>query len=291
MKGFAMTTTTIEATKHKAQTQAQWDKSAKGWDSHRAEIRQWLRPATDAMLEMANIRPGNAVLDIAAGAGDQTIDVLERIGPTGNVVATDISENILKFAAENASTAGHANMRVQQADAEDLQLPDSTFDAAICRLGLMFLPNPQAGVSEALRVLKPGGAFCNMVFAGPELNPCVRILMSTALRHAGLPPRDPFQPGGLLSLGKQGVVDELFKMAGFGNVATTRMNAPFRLPKTQDYLEFVKDSAGPILQILGSLPDGAKADAWEDIEAQLDEFQTPDGWVGPNALLLTVGQR
>lgn len=101
-------------------------------------------------------------------------------GPAGSIVATDISEGILEFAARNAAAAGYANICVHRAGAEDLQLEQSTFDAAVCRLGLMFLPNPHAGISEVLRVLKPGGSFCSMVFAGPETNPCVRILIAAS---------------------------------------------------------------------------------------------------------------
>jgi len=130
-----------------------------------------------------------------------------------------------------------------------------------------------------------------MVFAGPDVNPCLRILMSTAMRHAGLAPRDPFQPGGLVSLGKPGLMDDLMHQAGFRSVATTRMEVAFRLPTTVDYLSFVKDSAGPILQILAPLEDAARAAAWKDIATQLDVYQTANGWIGPNTLLLTAGQK
>jgi SAM-dependent methyltransferase len=286
-----MTTIALDSEQHKIETRTQWDKAAGGWNSHSSEIRQWLQPATHAMIEMAAVRPGHQVLDVAAGAGDQTLDVAARVGPRGNVVATDISDAILAYAKRNAAASGYDNVQVHQADAEDLQLAQSTFDAAICRLGLMFLPNPLAGISEVYRVLKPGASFCSMVFAGPGDNPCIRILMSTALRHAGLPPRDPYQPGGLLSLGKPGAMDDHFKHAGFRNVATTQMDAPFRLNGVQEYLRFVQDSAGPILQILAPLTDAARKDAWEDMRQQLGVFQSRACWEGPNSLLLTVGQR
>jgi SAM-dependent methyltransferase len=269
----------------------QWDAAAAGWNRHSPAIRDWLCKPTDAMLEMAGICSGQTVLDVAAGAGDQTLDIAARVGAEGAVVATDISARILSYALANAVRAGHNNVQIHEADAEDLDLGEAMFDAAVCRLGLMFLPDPLAGISQVHRVLKPGGRFCSIVFAGPDVNPCLRILMSTALRHAGLPPRDPFQPGGLLGLGKPGMIEDLFGRAGFHSVATTRIEAPFRLPTTEHYLAFIRESAGPILQILASLDDAACTAAWADIAAQLEVYQTKTGWIGPNALLLTTGQR
>lgn len=283
--------TMVEATAFKDRTRVQWDEAAAGWDRHGPKIRDWLRVPTDAMLNMAGISRGQTVLDVAAGAGCQTLNIADRVGAEGAVVATDISEGILTYALGNAVRAGHGNVRIHPADAEDLGLEDALFDVAVCRLGLMFLPHPLAGLRQIHRVLKPDGRFCGMVFAGPDMNPCLRILMSTAMRHAGLAPRDPFQPGGLVSLGKPGLMDDLMQQAGFRSVATTRMEVAFRLPTTADYLSFVKDSAGPILQILAPLEGAARAAVWKDIETQLDVYQTANGWVGPNTLLLTVGQK
>jgi hypothetical protein len=115
--------------------------------------------------------------------------------------------------------------------------------------------------------------------------------MSTALRHAGQPPRDPFLPGGLTSLGRPGHLHDLFTEAGFRAVTTTTMDAPFRLPRTANYLAFLRDAAGPILQILAPLSAAAREAAWGDIAAQLDAFQTDAGWTGLNTLLLTAGNR
>ena len=171
------------------------------------------------------------------------------------------------------------------------EVGEASFDAAVCRLGLMFLPDPLQGLREMHRALKAGGGVCTMVFSRPEANPCVTILMSTALKHAGLPPRDPYQPGGLLSLGKPGLIDDLFRRAGFRDVATTKIDAPFRLPSTQAYLDFVRTSASPVQQILGRLDAAAAGAAWTEIEERLDAFKTASGWEGPNELLLTAARR
>src|SRR5574341_757638 len=88
-------------------------------------------------------------------------------------------------------------------------------DVAVCRLGLMLFRGPLQGLRQMYRALKSGSGVCTMVFSTPDANPCIAILMSTALQHAGLPSRDPYQPGGLLSLGKPGLIDELFKTPGF----------------------------------------------------------------------------
>ena len=131
------------------------------------------------------------------------------------------------------------------ADGEDLGVAESSFDAVVCRLGLMFFPDPLQGLREMHRALRPGGGVCTMVFSRPDSNPCLRILMATALEHAGLPARDPFQPGGLLSLGRPGLIDELFRSAGFHDVATTALDAPFRVPTVDDYLNFVRTFGQP----------------------------------------------
>lgn len=275
----------------KAAAREQWDRSAPGWNAHTAEIRAWLRPATDAMIDMAGVGPGDAVLDVAAGAGDQSLDIAQRVGPTGRVLATDLSPAILALARDNARLAGHGNVQTLVADGEALPVPPASFDAVVCRLGLMFFPDPQQGLRAMHRALRTGGGICTVVFSRPERNPCIGLLKATALRHAGLPPRNPNQPGGLLSLGQPGLCDQLFQSAGFRQVATTALDAPFRLPTARHYLDFVRASASPIQQILGRLEPEAAEAAWADMEERLGQFNTPGGWVGPNELLLTAAQR
>ena len=286
-----LATTPADAEAFKFATRRQWDQAASGWNAHTAQIREWLQPATEAMLEMAGVRRGARVLDIAAGAGDQTLDIAQRVGPDGYVLATDLSASILEFAKGNARRAGYGNVGTLVADGESLQIDEGGFDATVCRLGLMLFPDPCQGLREMYRALKPGGGVCTIVFSRPETNPCVTILLSTALKHAGLPPRDPYQPGGLLSLGKPGLIDEMFRGAGFKDVATTRMDAPFRLPSAQDYLRFIRTSASPLQQILSKLGAEAADAAWEDMEERLKIFETTEGWTGPNELLLTAARR
>lgn len=275
----------------KATARDAWDRCAQGWNDHAPAIRRWLAAATEAMLEMAGIRPGDHVLDVAAGAGDQTLDIARRVGAQGRVLATDLSPEILRHAKRNAEAEGLTQVDTLVGDGEQLPVPSGGFDAVVCRLGLMLFPDPLQGLREMHRALRAGGGVCTLVFSAPQANPCIAILLRTALRHAGLPPPDPWQPGGLLSLGQPGRLDELFRSAGFRDVATTAVDAPFRLPSVKDYLRFVRASASPIQRILGRLDPAAEQAAWDDIEAQLAGFTTADGWVGPNELRLTAARK
>jgi ubiquinone/menaquinone biosynthesis C-methylase UbiE len=269
----------------------QWNRMAQGWSDSAAVIRPWLREATQAMLAMAGVKPGAHVLDVAAGAGDQTIDIAEHVGPNGYVLATDLSPEILRYAERNVTDAGHRNVETRVSDGERLAVEDGRFDAVVCRLGLMLFRDPLQGLREMRRALKDGGGICTVVFSTPQSNPCVTTVMATAIKHAGLPPPDPYQPGGLLSLGKPGLIDELFKEAGFREVATTKIAAPFRLPSAKVYLDFVKSSAGPIVAIMQRLEPAKREGAWMEMEERLRQFETASGWVGPNELLLTAARR
>lgn len=282
---------TIDPEVFKAAMRHQWNQCAAGWDAHTPQIRDWLANATEAMFEMAGIGPGSRVLDVAAGAGDQTLGIARRVGKGGLVVATDLSPVILALARDHAAAAGLPHVETRVADGENLPVETASFDAVVCRLGLMFFPDPLRGLREMHRALRPGGGICTMVFSRPESNPCIGVLLTTALKHAGQPPRDPYQPGGLLSLGKPGLADQLFRTAGFRDVASTTIPAPFRLPSARHYLDFVRDSASPIQQILGGLAPAAAQAAWSEMEERLQAFGTPAGWEGPNELLLTAARR
>jgi SAM-dependent methyltransferase len=274
-----------------ASMRAQWDAAAAGWNAHTADISAWLRQPTDAMCRMAGVKAGSRVLDVAAGAGDQTLAIAQLVGAKGHVLATDLSPAAVALARDNAGRAGLSQVETRVADGENLGVPAATFDAVVCRLGLMLFTDPLRGLREMHRALRPGGGVCTMVFSRPETNPCITVLMATALKHAGLPARDPFLPGGLLSLGRPGRIDALLQAAGFQDVATTALDAVFHLPSVDHYLAFVRRSASPILQILGRLDAAAAEHAWSEMRERLMVFTTADGWAGPNELLLTAGRR
>ena len=268
-----------------------WDAAASGWDANTALIRAWLSQPTQEMLDAAQLGPGMRVLDVAAGAGDQTLDIADRVTSAGEVLATDISPRMVALANERLRTAGRHWARAEVADAEAVLPNRGGFDAALCRLGLMLCASPLQALVAMRHALKPGGRVAALVFSKPEANPCITILMGTARRHAGLPSGGLPPPASLLSLGRPGLLAELAHEAGFDGVEVQPVAAPFRLPAAANYLEFVRSAGSPILDILRPLPEAVQHRAWQDIEVQLEQFSTTDGWVGPNELLLFSASR
>jgi SAM-dependent methyltransferase len=263
-----------------------WDQAAAGWDRHREMLGEWLAAATAQMLDAAGIVPGARVLDVAAGAGDQTLQIAHRVHPGGQVLATDISARSLELAARALHRAGCTHVRTQVADAQALGLAGADFDAAVSRLGLMFCRAPLDALQGIRSALRPGGRVSALVFAGPAGNPCIATMVATAWRHAGGAPPSPFEPGSLLSLGQPGLLAALLEQAGFSQVDVRAVSAPMRLPSCHHYIDFVRTAGLPIMAILAPLPAAAQRAAWADIERQLDRFAGIDGWTGPNELLL-----
>jgi ubiquinone/menaquinone biosynthesis C-methylase UbiE len=269
-----------------------WDAAAAGWNNHAAMIHAWLQSATQVMLDEADIRPGARVLDIAAGAGDQTLAIARRIGPDGWVLATDISPDILALAKKNALLAGLDQISFLVADAQSLGLASERFHAAVCRLGLMFCSSPSRALSEIHAALRHQGRLSALVFSEPARNPCLAIALTTASKHRRLSidsdfySPQPFEPGSLMSLGKPGLLKSLLQDAGFVDIKIQSLSAPFHWPNVEQYIKFLRTAASPVIEILAPLTPSQRHNAWCDMKEQLTVFGSLSGWEGPNEFLL-----
>jgi len=265
---------------------ATWDAAAQGWHDSGPQVRAWLHDATAALLDAAGIEAGMQVLDVAAGAGDQTLDIARRVGARGRVLATDVSPRLVTLGAAALRGAGLHNVEWRVVDAQTLGLAGAGFDAAVCRLGLMFCPQPALALRALHDALRPGARAAVLVFGIPEGNPCITALARIAQRHAGAPPGDPFAPGTLLSLGRPGLLAQGLADSGFSDVRIDTIEAPFLMPSVHHYIDFLRSAAAPVIAQWQALPSGVRAAAWEALTLELSVFNGPQGWQGPNRLLL-----
>jgi demethylmenaquinone methyltransferase/2-methoxy-6-polyprenyl-1,4-benzoquinol methylase len=127
-------------------------------------------------INASNIKPGSKVLDVAAGTGDLTILISKRVGPQGSVILSDVNEQMLQAARARLARADIPdNVQFLQADAEDLQFEDNTFDAATIGYGIRNFTNKMRALREILRVLRPGGQLTIIEFSKPTSRP-VQVL-------------------------------------------------------------------------------------------------------------------
>jgi ubiquinone/menaquinone biosynthesis C-methylase UbiE len=285
-----LSTTVFDPEKFKESIRKQWQNAAKAWNDWGVFLRQWLEPATEQMLDMAGVVEGSRVLDVAAGAGDQTMLIAEAVGPKGHVLATDISSNILEFARENAQRAGLKNVETRVLDGEDLKLPDDSFDAVVSRLGIMVFPHQEKAVAGFHRVLKKGGRLGLIVFSVPENNLFFSGPLAIIRRRAGLPTPLPGQPG-IFSLGSPGVIDNLLTKSGFRDVQVKRQLAPLRMSSADECVRFMKESFGNLHQMMSRLSEVEKAAAWEEIRSELGQFETAGRFTGPCELVIASGAK
>ena len=285
-----MTSTNFDPVGYKHSTRDQWQAAAAAWRRWQPVIDSWLREGTDLMLDLAEVRGGARVLDVAAGAGGQSFAAAQRVGPKGEVLATDIAENLVRYLEQDAAAAGLTQVRAAVMDGEDLRVPAGRFDAVICRLGLIYLPDRKAALSGMRAALRPGGRLGAIVYSTPEANRFFSVPVSIIRRAAQLPPPLPGQPGPF-SLGTPDVLRHELEAAGFVGVDIRALPAPLRLASAAECVRFERESFGALHQMLAGLSADAQAAVWREITDALTEFEGPNGFVAPCELLVVAAAK
>ncbi len=254
-----------------------WESAAPGWAEWENVLADGLRDATDTMLDMAGVGSGMRVLDLACGAGSQSIQAAARVGSDGSVVASDISATMLSHVRENAKRRGIENIETLESAAEDLPAASDKFDAAICRLGLMLFPDP-VGASTAVRnALISGAKFAPLVFTTPLNNPFMSRPMQILLHHAGKEPPSPGQPG-IFALGAPGLLESKLIDSGYSNIVTKVVRAPLKLDSASEALEMMRTAFGAYRAVVADLSEGTRNAAWTDVGEFLKQFENDAGW-------------
>jgi ubiquinone/menaquinone biosynthesis C-methylase UbiE len=248
--------------------------------ARRAEIQG---PATELMLDLAEVRTGSRVLDVAAGTGDQTVMAAQHVGPTGYVLATDISASMLKLAADASQEAGFTNVETRVMNAESIDLEADSFDAAICQLGLFLFSNPTKVLHAMRGVVRPGGKVAALVFSTAEKNPYQGITLGVAHRFGSAP-----LP--LFSLGETDVLENTFRESGLRDVTVRALRFRRHFSSTEEMIRRLKETAflrGPIEK----LGEGKREQAWAEIERELSQLEAPSGIEVPGEFLIGAGTK
>ena len=283
-------TTTFDPQRYKTTTRAQWEDAAEAWHRWGPTIEDWLGAATSRMLDAAGITTGSKVLDVAAGAGGQSLAAARRAGPDGSVLATDISPAILAYAEKTATDAGLTTVSTQELDGEHLAVPPGAFDAVISRVGLIYFPDQQAALTGMRDALRAGGRISAVVYSTADRNAFFSVPVGIIRRRAQLPPPAPGQPGPF-SLGAPGVAERALADAGFHDITVEAVPSPLRMTDAAECVRFERESFGALHQMLSGLSEPERAAAWAEIGEALAEFDGPDGFTGPCEMLVVSATR
>jgi SAM-dependent methyltransferase len=275
---------------YKRTTFQQWQDAAEAWHRWGPTLRSWLGQATERMLDLARVAEGNRVLDVAAGAGDQSFAAAWRVGPRGHVLATDLSPAILEFAASDARARGVSNLTTEVMDGEELALERESFDVVMSCVGLIYFPDQKKALKHMHRVLVPGGRVAALVWGPGESNAFFSTPVSIMRRRAKLGPPLPGQPGPF-SLSSRETISRLYETAGFVDVTFELVPAPLRLRTAADCLAFERESFGALHQMLSGLDEAEKAAAWQEVATELGRFEGPDGFEAPCTMAIAVGTK
>jgi len=282
---------TLQLDEIKQRQRAQWDAAAPGWKKWERQFIHNLQPLTDLLVRNAGIKPGYSVLDLACGTGEPALTIAKIVGPSGKVVGVDLAPGMLAVARERMVSQGLKNVSFQVNEHDDMPaLQDNSFDSAVCRLGLMFMPDPVRMLKAMRRVLKPGGKASVVVWGPPEKAPFFTVPMKAVAKQLpDLKPVPPGTPGGPFGIPSQEMLGGIFTKAGFSNFNSQTADVMvFDANSPEEYWETATETAGPIVLLLSSMaPDKKKAVREELIQTLRGMFPSGPVRLGGEAIVGT----
>lgn len=264
-----------------------WDGVAAAWDANTDYVDAHTGPATATLVDALDVRPGDRLVEFAAGPGAMAARWSELVGPSGTVLLSDISPEMLAAATRRAAPLD--NVSVGLLDLAGIDLPDGAADVALCRCGLMFVPEPERALRELHRVLAPGGRLGVMTWAGLEHNPWVSTIGIAAMVEGVLTGGPPVGPGELFSLSDPDVLTSLAAEAGFTSVNVTDADFSFRARDVDDHIDFVEKLAAPLAKAFRAATPEQVAAVRRTVAESAGPYTTDSGVAFPaRALLLTT---
>ena len=256
-----------------------WNTVAAGWGRERELIWEGSRVVAEDMVASLDPKPGDAVLELAAGTGDTGFLAAAAIGDEGRLLSTDFSPAMIEEARANAEKLKISNVEFRVLDAENMDLDDDTFDGVLCKYGYMLMADPGAALAETRRVLKDGGRLSFSVWGAADHNPWVTVPMQVMVEREYIPPPEPGAPG-ILAMADHDRIRELVTGAGFGEPQIKEVPVHWPINDLETFHRFVHELAGPIRFALEGLSEEDRAAAWDEIDQRIEPHILPEGIEG-----------
>jgi ubiquinone/menaquinone biosynthesis C-methylase UbiE len=277
----------------KAQQRQIWDNAAAGWQAWWETIERGAQKVNDKIVELAEIKSGDRVLDIATGIGEPAVTTAKKVMPSGKVVATDISPQMLAIAKTRAKSLGlDGIMEFRESDGEKLDFPEPTakFDAVLSRWGLMFFPNLSAALVKIRDLLVTNGRLSAAVWSAPSKVPLLDLAFATVRKQINAPGPPPGTPGPF-ALADIETLKQSFSQAGFKDVKIDTFQITFEFDSPESFTRFHQQVTAPIQALLANYSDEVKKAAWDSITEAVWQYADSHGRVNLDNEVICISGR
>jgi ubiquinone/menaquinone biosynthesis C-methylase UbiE len=280
-----------DAAQVRARVHAMWAGVAPYWAQRADEVDARGAVITERMLANVDLRPGERVLELACGPGGAGLAAAVLVGPTGEVVVSDVAEEMAAIAAERAAARGLTQVRALRLDLEDVDQPDESYDVVLCRDGLMFAFDLARAAAEIRRVLRPGGRVAVAVWGPRAANPWLASAFDAVTAETGIPVPPPGVPGPF-ALDDIGRLRALLTGAPLADVVVEEVSAPMVAPSFDAWWTRTQQVAGPLASLLSGLPEERRDAITARVRQATAAYAQPDGTlVLPGLNLVASGCR
>jgi ubiquinone/menaquinone biosynthesis C-methylase UbiE len=288
-----MVSSTFDPNQFKMAQRNGWDSVAGGWKEWWELIEKGAQKITQRLIKLAEIKPGQRVLDVATGIGEPSITAAKVIGTGGHVLAIDISRQMLAIAKERATFLRLQDIiEFRESDAENLDLANSSFDAALSRWGLMLFPNLDAAIGKIYNSIVSGGRFAAAVWADATKVPIISLasrIIGSQVQMSALPPEVP-NPFSLADTNK---LENSLARIGFRDIHIDTVFVTFEFKSGEDYCRYCQAVSASARIALSKVTEERKEDILRKVaEEAVRNYGTANGQIKmDNESICIVGTR
>jgi SAM-dependent methyltransferase len=254
-----------------------WRAVAAGWERQRPLFLESTRLVSERLVELLDPRSGETILELAAGPGDTGLLAARALAPGGRLVSTDVAPEMVEAARRRAAELGLDELvSFAVEDMQSLSFADASFDGALCRWGLMLVPDMQAAATEIARVLRPEGRIALAVWADPDDNDWMTAPGRSALDLGLVERPDPDAPGPF-RLAREGALESLLTEAGLGVERVADVSVAWHAASLDAWWEIARDTSRSLAVILESTTAEDAEAIRAGAERRLERYVQPDG--------------
>jgi ubiquinone/menaquinone biosynthesis C-methylase UbiE len=256
-----------------------WNSVSEGWQRWWRTFENGAQNISSRLVELSNTKPGDKVLDLATGIGEPAVTAAKMVGSNGHVLATDISPQMLSITKQRAASLGLENIiEIKESDAETIDLPVSTFNAVLCRWGLMYLPNPTGALSNIHRTLISDGCVAAAVWGTPDKVPFLALPISVVRKETHAPAPAPGTPGPF-GFADENLLRNTFIQAGFKDLHIEHLNAVFEFNSAEDFTHYQQAISAPVIAMLANETKSRQDEIWNKVTEAAKKYSDENGHV------------